>query len=50
MNDSFLDLCKQIVEKFEENLTCLYDKRHYEEECEDVMLYLAAISYLKRYE
>lgn len=45
-----LELAKKIVEEFESNLPLLHDVRTYEDEREDVMLYLAAKAYLARYE
>lgn len=44
-----LELAKQIVVGYEENIIMLHFVSDYEDELEDTMLYLAAKAYLKRY-
>lgn len=45
-----LELAKQIVEEFEKNIPGLYEPFQFENERENLLLYLAAKAYLHRYE
>ena len=47
---NMLELAKQIVDHFEKDYLIITDIREYEENIEDLSLYLSAKAYIKRYD